>query len=58
MSQIPDDRAYYAAASDEYDEGECDGEDWKSCQCEKCRGIREDYADMMYERKRDEEMGL
>lgn len=55
MSQIPDDSAYYTAASEDGDE--CTG-DWRRCSCEECQGLREDYADMMYERKRDEELGL
>lgn len=58
MSQIPDDSAYYAAASEDGDEEECTGEDWRRCPCEACQGRREDYADTLYERKRDEEMGL
>lgn len=52
MSQIPDDRAYYTA---EDEDEECSGEDWRRCQCETCQGRREDYDDMIYERKRDEE---
>lgn len=55
MSQIPDDSAYYSA---EDSDDECSGENWRRCCCEKCQGLREDYADMQYERKRDEEMGL
>lgn len=50
MSQIPDDRSYYTAE----DEG-CIGDDWKNCPCEECQSRREDYADMQYQRRRDEE---
>lgn len=47
---------YYAAECD--DEDDCDGDDWKHCPCDECQGRRDDYADMLYERKRDEEFGL
>lgn len=50
-NQIPDDRNYYNAELD----SECDGEDWKQCPCDECQGRRDDYADMLYERRRDEE---
>lgn len=51
---IPDDRAYYNA-DNELDE--CCG-DWHKCCCEECQARRDEAADMAYERKRDEEMGL
>ena len=53
MAAIPDDRYYYTEP-----ENECDGKDWRKCPCEKCQEMRDDYADMLYERKRDKEMGL
>lgn len=55
-NQIPDDSDYYTAASE--DDEECSGEDWRRCPCRACQGHRDDHADMMYERKRDEELGL
>lgn len=52
INQIPDDSYYNTEPN------ECDGKDWKNCPCEECQGRREDYADILYERRRDKEMEL
>lgn len=52
MSQIPDD-SYYNAEPDE----DCDkcSDDWKRCPCERCRDLRDEYADMKYQEMKDRE---